>query len=395
MSLTQSTTVIFQPEYLFLPHSKGFVVFNIKLKQVPLMGYKIYVVVLLLCSCIDGQVVQPHNRRAQAQSFNKHSLRDTLSTPHIGNNHQLRQYTCYEPVQGLSTPVVTIVTTVGGGYESQILDAVQNNRISYAMANRYRYCEMSEKADVRRDWSYQRFPISLAVLPCTDFLVYMDADALFVNPSYDFSPYYQQMDDLDIDILLSKDYFPNSPVQFGVYMVRNVDWIYNMFEEVYNLCTCDWDRMTNWPREQGMIFDYIQYKQWVDAEFKQNNRTRIISFEGWNTQANQISPKLSTKRFIQHYAGCCYNTTINDFEYEKRWNITLDNIQEFEFHKYVFPKSEIMVRQNFCHNIYSKELISVNQYRDEGSYKFADQSVLNLMMSDEGQFESVEIFQIL
>lgn len=32
--------------------------------------------------------------------------------------------------------------------------------------------------------------------------------------------------------------------------VRTASWLWNFYRKIYNICTCDWSRMHDWPAEQ-------------------------------------------------------------------------------------------------------------------------------------------------
>eukprot|EP01024_Parvocaulis_polyphysoides_P028958 TRINITY_DN2610_c1_g2_i2.p1 TRINITY_DN2610_c1_g2~~TRINITY_DN2610_c1_g2_i2.p1 ORF type:complete len:175 (-),score=0.03 TRINITY_DN2610_c1_g2_i2:38-484(-) len=87
----------------------------------------------------------------------------------IKDRSKSRSYICYEPEHGLQQPVLTIIGTNGGEIDQKVLTFIQNNRVSYAIENGHRYCELTYLADLKRHWSWQRFPLTLAVLPCSDY----------------------------------------------------------------------------------------------------------------------------------------------------------------------------------------------------------------------------------
>eukprot|EP01025_Chloroclados_australasicus_P009326 TRINITY_DN13582_c0_g2_i4.p1 TRINITY_DN13582_c0_g2~~TRINITY_DN13582_c0_g2_i4.p1 ORF type:complete len:382 (-),score=8.60 TRINITY_DN13582_c0_g2_i4:329-1474(-) len=311
----------------------------------------------------------------------------------LRDKKQLKSYTCYEATTGVKEPVLTIIGTNGGNIDQDVLTFIQNNRVSYAIANGHRYCELTYQADENRAWSWQRFPLALAVLPCSDYVVFVDGDAVIVNNNYSFQPWIQQMEESNVDVLLAKDYVKESPVQFGVFMVKNTPWVYTHFEELYNICVCDWNRMQDWPREQGLIFDYSIFRTY--REGPEANRTKIVPPDGWNSQANGRLPSMNKDQFVLHYAGCCYDRENKKWDFQSRWKKMIENYVEYHGNATgPIGRQNVHRLVNMCVPIYYKKMTSVSNYYLNGQYQYNDQSVMSLVTQRTGLLSEINFYTV-
>ncbi len=55
--------------------------------------------------------------------------------------------------------------------------------------------------------------------PCTDYLFHVDGDSLFLNHQASLAPLVAQMQRANVDLLVGRDIIPQSPFNFGVFMV--------------------------------------------------------------------------------------------------------------------------------------------------------------------------------
>ena len=97
--------------------------------------------------------------------------------------------------------------------------AVTNNRLAWAAAQRYRYCELGVRPDqLRQSWAWARIPLLLATLRCSDYVVHLDADAFVMRPEWGVESYLRQMQERRASLLVTRDYLDlkRSPINFGV-----------------------------------------------------------------------------------------------------------------------------------------------------------------------------------
>ncbi len=87
-----------------------------------------------------------------------------------------------------------------------------------------RYCEQQDTDPARTGpaVAFARIALSLALLPCSDYLFHADGDALFFNQEATLDPLIEQMEKHDVDLLATADIIKESPINFGVYMVRGL-----------------------------------------------------------------------------------------------------------------------------------------------------------------------------
>ncbi|GAX78752.1 hypothetical protein CEUSTIGMA_g6189.t1 [Chlamydomonas eustigma] len=185
-------------------------------------------------------------------------------------------YTCWTPKNGLASPLLTIATVIDG-LPATYHTSLMKNRLQYAARHGYRYCEL-QMTDRNKIPAFSKLPWMLALSPCTDFLIHVDADAMFSNLDLTLDPWVNFMQSKGLDQLFSKDCISESPINFGVFMIRPAPWIWNFYRKVYNQCVCDWSRMNDWPAEQGIIYDLMAEQQ----DSYETGRSLIVSEKGWN-----------------------------------------------------------------------------------------------------------------
>mmetsp|Transcript_45004 Transcript_45004/g.146193 ORF Transcript_45004/g.146193 Transcript_45004/m.146193 type:complete len:406 (-) Transcript_45004:135-1352(-) len=170
------------------------------------------------------------------------------------------KYTCWVPSSGLSSPAVTIISQFQLSNATQA-SFVTNNRLAWAAAQRYRYCELGVRPDhFRQSWAWARIPLLLATLRCSDYVVHLDADAFVMRPEWGVESYLRQMQERRASLLVTRDYLDlkRSPINFGVHIARATDWTLRFFSEIYNMCACDSAKLLNWPAEQGLLVEWLQ-----------------------------------------------------------------------------------------------------------------------------------------
>jgi len=186
-------------------------------------------------------------------------------------------YTCFMPKQQASSPMLTIVTIVGNVPQSY-KDKVTQNRLEYAAVHGYRYCEL-QTFDAHKIPAFAKLPWMLALMPCSEFLFHADADAMFVNLDLPLTPWVTFMSTQGIDQLFSKDHasVTESPINYGVFMLRSASWIHDFFRTVFNKCACDWGRMHDWPAEQGIVYDLLA----ENMDSFETTRSSILPCDRW------------------------------------------------------------------------------------------------------------------
>jgi len=170
------------------------------------------------------------------------------------------KYHCWVPSSGLSSPAVTVISQFQLSNATQA-SFVTNNRLAWAAAQRYRYCELGVRPDqLRQSWAWARIPLLLATLRCSDYVVHLDADAFVMRPEWGVESYLRQMQERRASLLVTRDYLDlkRSPINFGVHIARATDWTLRFFSEIYNMCACDSAKLLNWPAEQGLVVEWLQ-----------------------------------------------------------------------------------------------------------------------------------------
>lgn len=128
------------------------------------------------------------------------------------------KYNCWVPSSGLSSPAVTVISQFQLSNATQA-SFVTNNRLAWAAAQRYRYCELGVRPDqLRQSWAWARIPLLLATLRCSDYVVHLDADAFVMRPEWGVESYLRQMQERRASLLVTRDYLDlkRSPINFGV-----------------------------------------------------------------------------------------------------------------------------------------------------------------------------------
>lgn len=242
----------------------------------PTSAWALAIVVLVALTC-DAQ------RESEDYDSGDDSRR---ANPFAGNrvrlmrdpNPEVRRvnYQCWEPADGLSNPIVTLVTIMLSHNQAQ--QFVNSNRLSYILHQGYRYCELNEAADSARIAAWSKLPLMLSLLPCSDYVIHVDGDAILANHSLSFGPWLAHMQAKNIDLLLSSDCIRESPINFGMFIMRPAPWLLKLFKTLYNRCACDWSRLHDWPAEQGLLYD--QLVEWMKEPW--HSRVQIAKWNGWN-----------------------------------------------------------------------------------------------------------------
>jgi hypothetical protein len=139
-------------------------------------------------------------------------------------------------------------------------------------------------------------------------MLHVDADAMLYNHSLSMAPIVQYMEATGTDQLLPQDHIPESPLNFGVFMVRSQPWVWSFYKRLYNHCPCDWGRMNDWPAEQGIIYDLLA----ANLSSWEAQRTRIVSEKKWNhimigdelPKAEDLIVHLTHPRIFPPKSGC-------------------------------------------------------------------------------------------
>ena len=188
------------------------------------------------------------------------------------------QYLCWDAPEP-SSPTITLAT-VAPGLPEKYRAFMRANRLAYAARQGYRYCELAT-LDIHRIAAWSKLPWVLALLPCADAVVHLDADAMIVNMSLPLKPWVDYMAAEGLELLLSSDVIPESPMNFGGFIARPAPWVWTFFRELYNRCACAWGRTHDWPAEQGIVYDLLAGGAARTREAR--TRARIVDHFGWNT----------------------------------------------------------------------------------------------------------------
>eukprot|EP01025_Chloroclados_australasicus_P002569 TRINITY_DN1058_c0_g2_i1.p2 TRINITY_DN1058_c0_g2~~TRINITY_DN1058_c0_g2_i1.p2 ORF type:complete len:384 (+),score=16.73 TRINITY_DN1058_c0_g2_i1:3807-4958(+) len=290
---------------------------------------------LWVCCCEAVAQIDWQAGKGIQEQFVKDIKEYQKIVPINSDYQQLVTYTCYEPKQ-LSSPSLTIITQNKWIFE-YVEDFIRTNRLRYIKRHGYRYCELQGRVDQSRHIIWSRVPFILATLPCTEFLIHMDGDDIFFNEEFSLKPWMDFMVKEDVSMLMSEDYIESSPVNFGVFMVRNKSWVYEMFREAYNVCACDHARLWPWPREQGVVYDLLA-KYDSERNTTIGSNYRIISSSGWNQWWkipgrgwNHI--EFNNDNFVVHFAGCC----LDEENHVRNKTFVFKYRQMIRFHDTAFP----------------------------------------------------------
>jgi hypothetical protein len=204
------------------------------------------------------------------------------------------QYTCWQregsPTRG--QPDVTVISVVSG-LPGNYPKFLRKNRLAYVAQHGYMYCELNS-LDTTRIAPWTKLPWILSLLPCTDYVVHLDADALIVNHTRSLQPWLDYMVEKDIEFLVPNDFGNYAAINFGVFMVRPASWLYSFFQDLYNRCACAWGRTHDWPAEQGLLYDIMVERP--DAA----KRTKIIEYDRWNIMLPKIPYDMDPRDVIIH-----------------------------------------------------------------------------------------------
>eukprot|EP01025_Chloroclados_australasicus_P050758 TRINITY_DN5877_c0_g2_i1.p1 TRINITY_DN5877_c0_g2~~TRINITY_DN5877_c0_g2_i1.p1 ORF type:complete len:483 (+),score=39.36 TRINITY_DN5877_c0_g2_i1:149-1450(+) len=295
--------------------------------------------------------------------------------------HKHIPYTCYEPSKGLSHPVITIATIIKWPRD-EIERFIRFNRLLHAKTQGYRFCELNEPADLGRHLVWSRVPFTLSLLPCTDYVIYMDSDAIVYDPSYSFDPWIELMQAEQIDLLLSEDRDTKIPIDLGVFIVRHSDWTYSMLRSIYNICACEKSKIQESQGEVDIIHAWLRAYM-DDSEFNAEKHVKIVDSEGWNMHwedTNTTSPE----NFVVHYARCCPD----DIEFKHKYPYIVHNYAMSISHEDIkIEKHEILFAKNYCKPIVWKQLT----HRGDITNKVFESSLLDFDLSEGGELDRVEI----
>eukprot|EP01025_Chloroclados_australasicus_P031237 TRINITY_DN3159_c0_g1_i12.p1 TRINITY_DN3159_c0_g1~~TRINITY_DN3159_c0_g1_i12.p1 ORF type:complete len:381 (-),score=5.82 TRINITY_DN3159_c0_g1_i12:1065-2207(-) len=346
----------------------------------------------LICCCSAHITIDWITAKKEASQVRRKRIahEKKLAFSNSTNDKEQRiSYTCYEPVEGLSKPIITIFGAMSWPSE-EIEDFIRRNRLGYAKHQKLRYCELLGQADFGRTMNWQRDVFILAILPCTDYALYMDTDAIFFNKDYTLYPWVNYMDKENLDLLMTEDYYPGTPMNSGVFITRNSKWSYNYFRSFYNICACDKIRLGEWPFDQGPQYDlYMQNKN--DHVYNAGQHIQLSKSQGLNEKWDHRRP-LGNNHFIVHFVVCCPNHAtgnVHDHSFPFKYEFIK------EIYEYVMPNStdsKINIDQEFtqhvnqCLPLIWKELTSKKDFSKEtwGS------SLIDFDLDRQGNIERVE-----
>eukprot|EP01025_Chloroclados_australasicus_P031247 TRINITY_DN3159_c0_g4_i3.p1 TRINITY_DN3159_c0_g4~~TRINITY_DN3159_c0_g4_i3.p1 ORF type:complete len:365 (+),score=9.03 TRINITY_DN3159_c0_g4_i3:126-1220(+) len=306
------------------------------------------------------------------------------------DQEQKISYTCYEPVEGLSKPVITIFNAMSWP-DKNVEDFIRRNRLGYAKHQKLRYCELLGQADFGRTMNWQRDVFILAILPCSDFTLYMDTDAVFYNKDFTLFPWINYMEKENLDLLMTEDYNDLVPMNSGVFITRNSKWSYNYFRSFYNICACDKKRMTTWPFEQGVQYDlYMQHKN--DHQFNAGKHAQLTKYIGLNEIWDRRRP-LGNNHFIVHFVLCCANFATgawSDGTFEHKYK-NIVNI-----YNYAMPNStdsSMDIDKEFTKHVDQCLPLTWKEFNSEKDFAVETwrSSLVDFDLDKEGNLEKVEV----
>lgn len=290
-------------------------------------------------------------------------------------------YSCWEPANGLSSPVLTILTVIVG-LEEVDLQFIHQNRAAYALKHGYRFCEIYVKADPERRVVFTRIPIALALLPCTDFLIHLDADAVIVNPEYSLLPWMSHMVSKQLDVLLSNVFDDGKwgPINFGVFMLRPSPWVYQFFQSLYNYCPCDKGRIC----EQMLLVDFISQCPSDDCL----EHVGAVKATGWNSPGSRLG-EFSKDDLVVHFAGVdTLQSRMIEIRLQHqqavREGFAADLQEDFE--------PLLVWKEEFCTKLRFVSMMGLYTYGDHSDSFFG--SALHLQYNDDGELTVLDILRI-
>jgi hypothetical protein len=177
-------------------------------------------------------------------------------------------------------------------YTPEIADVgARSSKVMAAYARRHGYQAIiaRETMDASRPPAWSKLLLIehfLANHPSCTWLMWIDADAVITNPA-------QRLEDLiddDIDFLVAKD-VANSPINTGVFFIRNCAAALNMLRHAYS--KVQYLRHPCW--EQLAVADAMR-------DCSRSVRSRIVSRRLFNSFLDEYQ----RGDFVIHFAGCAH-----------------------------------------------------------------------------------------
>jgi len=109
------------------------------------------------------------------------------------------------------------IMTFYGGLDEEMKKASMKNKYEYARRHDYEVLVGDSEIDQSRPTAWSKFPIMMRYLPDYDYMMWIDADALFMNMSIKV----EDLIDFEHDLFLAKD---ESDIQTGVFIIKNSDF---------------------------------------------------------------------------------------------------------------------------------------------------------------------------
>eukprot|EP00898_Chlorokybus_atmophyticus_P006313 jgi/Chlat1/6683/Chrsp49S06133 len=196
---------------------------------------------------------------------------------------------------------ITMVT-IAFGLSHEYMVGLRRNRLVYAAEHGYRVCEIPSVADPTRPVPWSKIPAMLILLPTSEYIVSMDADALITNNDIRFESMLDLKEYPNVaskDIVFTNDFDepwnaiprPSSSINTGVFMMKNTEWSASFMKRVYS----DFPQSINhpWWEQQGVLL----FRNVHPEEFAQH--VQIIAYR----HMNYHRPQWRAGSFIMHAAG--------------------------------------------------------------------------------------------
>lgn len=287
---------------------------------------------------------------------------------------------CYGP-SNASFVVATVVDLVRpalawvDGYKQETHQLIRANRIAWTSRHGARYCELDGLLDPGRTATWNKIVLMRNLLSCPHhkWLMYLDFDAIFMN--YELGP--QALLELTekksggsrlAHFIFSSDYQPSSPINAGVFLVRNTNYSAKLLQNLYDPQGYHNSVHHHW-NEQHALHTFFTRNH---TEFLQH--CKIVHYSLFNQHMKQYS----SGNFVAHYAGM----PARKYEYIRK-ELLKHSAANFRLHR---DDSFLHVEEDSCSKRLNKTRVFAMLSSDMGRIvdaprsKFSDQCSSHAML---------------
>lgn len=181
--------------------------------------------------------------------------------------------------------ICVLSLAVGDQFRYTVRYGIQT-RIEYCNKHKYDYIEDESVVDWSRPLQWAKILLILKYLPEYDYVVWIDADTLIMNPEVRLEERIDRLLGPEKEVMYTTGH---SWVNNGIIFVKNTQFMREYFQEVYNHT----DQVC---REQGSM-DYLWRENW------KNCREKVVVVEN-QREFNSFWDNYEWGDFIIHFPGC-------------------------------------------------------------------------------------------